>query len=114
MIKLLVRLAIAAVIANVGVRLGSAYLVHVQFRDTVRQEITRVADERELQQRVLDVAEAFEVPQDAEAFTVRREPREVFAEGEYEKRIMVVPGFSFPWTFAWEINAYLPGQGPDS
>ncbi len=112
MIKLLLKLAVAAVVANVAVRLGSAYIVHVQFRDTVRQELAVAATDEELQQRVLDVAYAFEVPQDHESLSVHRDPRQVFAQGSYVKPIMVVPGVTFPWTFAWEIDAYLPGAGP--
>src|SRR5688572_8224821 len=108
MIKLLFKLAIAAVVANIGVRLGSAYIVHVQFRDSVRQEIARAGSDQDLEQRVLDVADAYEVPQAQDAFTVHRDPRQVFAQGEYVKPIMVMPGVTFPWRFAWEIDAYLP------
>jgi hypothetical protein len=111
MIKLLLKIAIAAALANAAVRIGSAYIVHVQFRDTVRQEIARGGTPEELQQRVLDVAASYDIPLDAEAFEISREQRNAVARGEYVKEIMVFPRVPLPWTFEWEIEAYLPDGG---
>jgi hypothetical protein len=112
MIKLLVKLAVAAAVANAVVRIGSAYIVHVQFRDSVRQEISRGGSDEELQQRVLDVAAAYDIPLEPEAFQVGREQRQAYAEGHYVKPIMVLPGVPVRWTFSWEIDTYLPDGGP--
>jgi hypothetical protein len=108
MIKLLLKLAIAAAIANAAVRIGSAYIVHVQFRDSVRQEISRGSSADDLEQRVLDVAASYDIPLQAEAFEVGLEQRTAFAHGEYVKDIMVFPGVPVAWTFKWEIDTYLP------
>jgi hypothetical protein len=108
MIKLVLKLAVAALIANAVIRVGAAYLVHVQFRDTVRQEAARAQSAADLQQRVLDVADAYEVPLEGEAFEVEWAQRQRLVRGEYVKELMVVPGMAYPWPFSWEIDVYVP------
>jgi hypothetical protein len=108
MVKLLLKLAVAALLANAAVRVGAAYLVHVQFRDSVRQEMPRARSAADLQQRVLDVADAYELALSPEDLAVEWELRQRFVAGQYVKDILVMPTVAYPWTFTWEIDSYVP------
>jgi hypothetical protein len=106
--KLLIKLAIAAFIANAAWRLGMGYISHYKFEDSVHEVMLgRDESEADLRQRVLEIAAQQEVPLTDEAFTVRRQDRRVYVEGSYVKPILLLPGFERPWTFTLDIEAYV-------
>jgi hypothetical protein len=108
MIRLLVKLAIAAFIANAAWRAGAAAATHYQFRDSVRQAaLTRGQSDEQLQQRILELAGDYDIALAADAFTVRRDDRHVYVQGAYEKKVLLVPGFEYPWRFTWDVDAYV-------
>ena len=109
--KLLIKLALTALVANAAFRLGTEYLIHYNFRDSVREAaMFRAQDDAELRQRVMETAETYAVPLAEDGFTIRRESRQFFIEGSYVKPIQLVPGFRYPWRFAWAIDAYVITQ----
>lgn len=109
--KLLIKLALTALIANAAFRLGTEYLIHYNFRDSVREAaMFRAQDDQELRQRVMETAETYAVPLAEDGFTIRRESRQFFIEGSYVKPIQLVPGFRYPWRFTWAIDAYVITQ----
>jgi hypothetical protein len=117
--KLLIKLAITALLANAAFRLGTEYLVHYKFRDSIREAaMFRAKDDDELAQRVMETAETYGVPLAPDAFTMRRDTREAVVEGSYVKRIELVPGFPYDWKFDFQIQAFvnqippLPGAPP--
>jgi hypothetical protein len=108
MIKLAVKLALAAVIANGAWRLGSAYLSHYQFTDELRQALTVPAhSDDELRTRVLELASKYGLPLDPDAFTTHREQRHVTVAGSYVKPIELVPGYERTWAFTWDVDGYI-------
>ena len=80
--KLLIKLAVAALLANAAFRIGTEYFVHYQFRDSVREAaMFRAKNDEELGQRVMEVAATYDVPLPPDGFSMRRDAREAVVEG---------------------------------
>jgi hypothetical protein len=108
MIKLAIKLAIAALIANAAWQAGRTFAAHYQFRDEVRQAaLIRGQTDAQLQQRVLELAANYDIPLTADAMTIRREERHVYVEGSYLRVVPIAPRVEYPWRFDWEVDAYL-------
>jgi len=114
--KLLIKLAITALLANAAFRIGTQYLVHYKFRDSVREAVMfQVKTEDDLRDRIMELAGTMDIPQNPDGFTIHRSGRQSLIQGSYVKRIEVVPGFPYDWKFDWDIDAYtsdaplLPG-----
>jgi hypothetical protein len=108
MIKLAIKLAIAALIANAAWQAGRIFAAHYQFRDEVRQAaLVRGQTDAQLQHRVLELAANYDIPLTADAFTIRREERHVYVEGSYVRVVPIAPRLDYPWRFDWEVDAYI-------
>ncbi|OFW20388.1 MAG: hypothetical protein A3H97_20880 [Acidobacteria bacterium RIFCSPLOWO2_02_FULL_65_29] len=114
--KLIIKLAITALLANAAFRVGTEYLAHYQFRDSVRETAMFGAkNDEELSQRVIELAENHNIPLEPDAFIVRRDGREALVRGSYTKPIQIAPGFPYQWKFEFEVQVFtntvppLPG-----
>ena len=106
--KLLIRLGVTALLANAAFRIGTEYLIHYKFRDSVREAaMFRARNDEELGQRVMETAAIYDVPLDADGFTARRNGREAIVTGTYTKPIEIVPGFPYQWKFDFAIQAFV-------
>jgi hypothetical protein len=106
--KLLIKLAITALLANAAFRLGTEYLTHYKFRDSVREAaMYRAGSDDELRQRVVETAAAYSIPLKDDGFTIRRDSGQALIRGSYTKPIELVPGFPYAWRFDWEIEAIV-------
>ncbi|MDR1988712.1 MAG: hypothetical protein LBQ09_00605 [Acidobacteriaceae bacterium] len=107
--KLLLKLAIAALIANTIYRVGHEYLSYIKFRDAVRVAATsRARGNEELRFRIGEIADEYDIPQDIEAIEIRRADGRVIVHGVYTKAIEVVPAYRYPWAFMWDVDALAP------
>ena len=113
MLKLFVKLAIVALLANAAYRIGLEYLTYVKFRDAVRDAATyKTNDDDDLRKRIMDLAGDYDIPLSQDAVFIRREDRQVMVDGSYHKPIEVVPTFQYQWPFTWSIEALTPTQVP--
>jgi hypothetical protein len=106
MLKFLVKLALAALIANATWRVGTAYAAFYRFRDAV-EESARFSGDRSvemLRERVLELASQFDLPLATDDLTVRRNDAHTLIEGEYTEPIPLLPGYAYPWTFSWNLD----------
>jgi hypothetical protein len=111
--KLLIKLAITALLANAAFKLGTEYVTHYKFRDSVREAaMYRAGSDDELRQRVLETAASYNIPLGEDAFTIRRDSGQAFIRGSYTKPIEFVPGFPRAWRFDWEIEAIARDTPP--
>ncbi len=109
MIKLLVKLAIVALLANAAFHLGAEYLTYIKFRDAVRDAaMFKAKNETELLARVMELAEQYEVPLDEENLVIERADRRFLVDGWYDKEIEVVPNYFYPWHFGLSLEAVKP------
>jgi hypothetical protein len=108
MIKLAIKLGIAALIANAAWQAGRTFADHYQFRDEVRQAaLIRGQTDGQLQQRVLELAADYDIPLTPDGFSIRREERHIYVQGSYERVVPLAPRVDYPWRFNWEIDAYI-------
>ncbi|MGE5243836.1 MAG: hypothetical protein ACM3SQ_06385 [Betaproteobacteria bacterium] len=106
MIKFLIKLAIAALIANAAWRVGSAYAAFYRFRDAI-EESARFSGDRSteaLRDRILELAGQYDLPLADDGFDVRRDEVHTFLTGEYTQPIALLPGYEYPWTFRWNLD----------
>jgi hypothetical protein len=112
-VKLFVKLAVVALLANAAYRIGLEYLTYIKFRDAVRDAATyKSKDDDDLRKRIMDLAGDFDIPLTPDALSIRREDRQVMVDGSYHKPIEVVPTFQYSWPFTWSIEAMTPTNVP--
>ena len=114
MIKLLLKLAIVALLANAAYHVGSEYLTYIKFRDAIRDAaMFKAKNDTELMARIVELAAQYEVPLQEENVTIERVERKVNVEGWYDKPIEVVPNYQYPWHFGLSLEVVtpaIPGQ----
>ncbi len=111
--KLLVRLAVVALLANAAVRIGSEYITHIRFRDAVRDAaMFKAKNDTELMARIAGLAEQYEVPLDLDNVAIERDQRTVNIEGWYDKPIEVLPTYQYPWHFGLSLEVLTPAGVP--
>jgi hypothetical protein len=107
MVKFLVKLALAALIANATWRLGSAYIQFYKLKDAI-VETTRFSQrssDAQIQQRILELASQYDVPLVDDRLTVRRDqPNHTIIDGSYEQSIDLLPGYRYQWPFTVHID----------
>lgn len=117
MIKTILKLAVAAFIANAAWRLGSEYITEFKFTDAVREAaIYEGRGDFDLRQHVAGLASQFDLPFDDDALKIEHVGKSIVVSGAYEKPIEFLPGHAYPWRFEWKVDADLvrpkPGARP--
>jgi len=109
MIKSIIKIAIAILIANALFQVASAYVSHYRFNDAVQQLATRAVGRTDVQlkDKVMELAAMYDEPVDPEALTVRQEEHHTFVEAKYTKPIAVVPGYEVQWPFALDVDGFV-------
>ena len=106
--KLLVKLALVAVVANATWHLFLVYSENYKFKDAVQY----AADSRgkktdeELRQEVLSIAAQADLPIDEEHLTVRHVEAHTIVDGSYTRVVELFPGFKYSWPFTAHVDAY--------
>ena len=109
MIKLLVKLAIAALVANCFWRVGSEYITCYKFEDSVREAAEfRKGSDVELRGKIEMLAADYDVPLDDEDLSIMsdqaRGADHVVIQLSYAKPIQLVPGYEYDWPFSFTID----------
>lgn len=106
--KLLIKLAVVAFIANAAWRLGLEYMTHYRFSDSVQQvAIVSGQSDGQLRQHVLELAASYDVPLTDEGLTIRTEYSRRFINGSYVKPIAILPGYDRNWSFTFAVESYV-------
>ena len=108
MIRLLVKLAVAGLIANAAWHTGSAYLSFYRFKDAVAQtaQYGKGRSDGQLRRRILELASNYDVPLAEDAVTVRHKGDHTLVDASYTKLVDVVPGYRYPWPFKFSIDTF--------
>ena len=106
MIKLILKLAIAALIANAAWRLGSTYMAFYKFQDAVKENILFGNDKtvEQLRARTMELAAQYDLPLTDDAFTIKRSNTHTIADGSYSQPVQLLPGYTRPWPFSFHID----------
>jgi len=106
--KLLIKLAVVALIANAAWRVGLEYVTYYRFADEVQQAaLDRGQSDLQLRQRVLEIAAEYDVPLTDEALTIRTENRHRYIDGAYIKPLKLLPGYDRNWSFTLAVDSYI-------
>lgn len=99
MIKRLVELVIAAAIAYAVWHVGIAFLHYYEFDDSL-EELARFSARRtetEVRDRVLQLAEQYEIPLDPEALVIRTDTDSTQILAPYTQEVKILPNYSYFW-----------------
>src|SRR5262245_6452150 len=98
----------------------TAYTAYWKFKDAV-QQVTLFGNDKSLDTlkgRVLQLANDYDLPIDADDFTITRsrETLHTIVTGSYSRDIDLAPGFTRPWKFEFTIDTFsdapLTGDRP--
>jgi len=107
--KVVIKLLIAALIANGTWRVGTAYMSFYKFKDAVAEMTQHRGDksDEQVRERVLELAGQYDIPLSGEALTVRRDDRHTIVDGAYTRPIDIVPGFKYDWPFKVHVDTFV-------
>jgi hypothetical protein len=107
--KSLIKLLIAALIANATWRIGSEYLSYYKFKDSVREFSQHRAskNESQIRDRIIELASQYDIPLEYEGLTIKHINNHTIIDGSYVKPIDVVPTFRYNWPFQFHIDTYV-------
>jgi outer membrane receptor for ferric coprogen and ferric-rhodotorulic acid len=112
MLKLLVKLAVAALIANAVWRVGTAYMQYYRFTDAVTQtaQFGTEKSRTDQPQRIVELASQYDVPLAENDFTVQRDERNhTLIDGSYTKPLDLMPGYQYQWPFTLHVDVLNVG-----
>lgn len=109
MFRLIVKLAIAALLANAAWRIGSAYASFYRFKDAVEQttQYGPPQSDDQLRARILELSAQYDLPLAEDALSVRRELNHTIVDGSIARPIEVVPGYTRPWPFTFHVDTFV-------
>lgn len=107
--KTILKLAIAALLANAGWHASQAWLSYFKFKDAVTQTSQFGGDlsMSQLHGRVMELGAQYSLPVTDDSFTIRRnETHHTFIDGSYVQPIDLFPGYQYPWTADWHVDTF--------
>lgn len=106
MIKLILKLAVVALLANASWRVGSVYVAHYKFMDSVQQTALFRGNKTDdvLRQRIFELASDFDIPVTDDDVTLTTLEHHTVVDGGYTRIIELAPGFKYPWEFTFHID----------
>ena len=106
MIKLIIKLAVVALLANASWRVGSAYVSHYKFEDAVQQAALFRGSQTDdvLRKRIFELASDFDIPVTDDDVMLTTSEHHTVVEGSYTRIIELVPGYKYPWEFTFHVD----------
>jgi hypothetical protein len=111
MIKIIIKVALAALIVNATWRIGSAYFQFYTFKDAAREvAMTPRATEEQIRAAIMELAPQYDAPLEDEDLVIDQNDRHVVVDASYVRTVEFLPGYAYPWHFAWSVDALvIPG-----
>ena len=108
MIKTLVKLALAALVAHAVWVLFIVYSAHYRFKDAVASTalFRGQMSESQLHDRILELARDYDVPVTDENLTIRLPQNHTIVESSYTRPVNFFPGFTYPWRFTVKVDTF--------
>ena len=109
--KVVIKLLIAALIANASWRVGMAYLSYYKFKDAVR-ELTQHRGgmtDAHVHDKVFEFANEYSIPVTEETLAISRDTSgtHTIVEGSYAQPIDLLPGFTYQWPFTVHVDTFV-------
>ena len=108
MIKTVIKLAIAALLVHACWRSANVVLRYSNFKDAVHEMVlfSTTKSDDQVQARVLELAQQYEVPVQPENVTVRRIGNRTMVNAVYTDQIELVPTKFYPWEFKVNVETF--------
>ena len=109
MIKTIIKLALAAIIAHAVWQLFVVYSAHYRFKDavtTTTQFRGQTSSDSQLHDRIFELASQFDVPVTDENLTIRREENHTIVESSYTRPVNFFPGVTYQWPFTLRVDTF--------
>jgi hypothetical protein len=117
-IKTIIKLAVAALVAHAVWQLFVVYSAHYRFKDSVTSttQFRGQMTDAQLHDRIFELASQFDVPVTDESLTIRQQENHTIVESSYTRPVNLFPGFTYPWPFSLKVDTFsLAGATkPDS
>jgi hypothetical protein len=117
MLRNLVRLAVLLLIAHALYRFVPVYMHYQQFKDAVAEAalFSKDRSDAELIERVMELAQRYQIPIDREAVQVTRDRQFTYINVAYEEEIEWVPSYKRPMPFTIAVEGWhvRPPTGVD-
>ena len=106
--KLLIKLALAALIANAAWRVGSVYASHYKFVDSVQAatQFRAGKSDDQVRQQIVDLASEFDIPVTEDTLKLRAAAYHTIVDGAYTRVIELAPGFKYSWPFTFHVDTF--------
>ena len=107
--KFLFKLAIFLLAANALFRFVPPYWTHTQFEQDLEETSIgwREYSESEIRELVLAMAQEHGVPVEREQIAVRRERDHLFVDLAYDRRMALIPGSKYTWSFESNVDTWM-------
>ena len=104
--KTLIKLALVAAIVNGAYHVGTAYLTHYRFRDSVQEMVQFRGDKDDawVRARIIELANQYEVPVDPGAVDINSERYHSLITIGYKRQIEIFPGLKRDWPFMMNVD----------
>lgn len=101
MAKRLVKLAVFLLVAHALYRFVPVYVRYQQFKDAVHETalFSRTKEDAQIIDRVMVLAETYDIPLDREFVQVRRDNEQLSIDASYVVEIEWLPTYRRPWQF---------------
>jgi hypothetical protein len=112
-VKTVIKLLIAFAIINATARVGFAAAKYYQLKDQSQELVTFGGHTLpgELQNQILEKAEALELPLNVEDIQVTREGMHTTATAAYTQSVEVFPNYKYPIKFQFTVDGINMGAG---
>jgi hypothetical protein len=110
MVRNIIRLVVVVLVVHAVVKIGPVFWTHFKFRDSV-QDLAMFSvkrTEREVQDRVMDIAVRMDVPVERENVTVRKDKQMTVVAASYRTQLEYFPRRYYPWDFEFEVQGVPP------
>ncbi len=106
MLKRLIELVIAVVIIYAGWHAGVAYLHYYQFNDAIGELALFAGGSTndQLKERVMQLAQQYQIPIDADSVTVRTDAEVTQITAPYTETVKLLPNYTYDWRLEPRAN----------
>lgn len=104
--RTIISLAIVGLLGFALVRTVPVFWAYVEFRDAIG-ELTVFSAKRpteEVANRIMQLADKFDVPLDRQDLTVRRENSTTYVDASYNESLEILPATFYPWEFSLHVE----------
>ena len=118
MIRLILKLAVVALLANATWHLFNLYSPHYRYVDSVRYaaQFRGAMSDDQLKEKVLSLAAQFDLPVTEDEVTATHDGQHTFVKVAYVQQVELAPGLTRQWPMTVDVDVLTMGdpKAPES